>query len=128
MRQAFKFNTCEVLLSFLIMTNSFSYASEKDWLSGEYTIFLSESQKEEYPIQDTELPIFKVKKINQGWAEQHGEELELTDASTEHHFYAEAFPQNQNDNEMQCGLSGSIILCHMSLPSDIEGLHLTLVT
>lgn len=90
MRQAFKVNTCEVLLSFLIMTNSFSYASEKDWLSGEYTIFLSESQKEEYPIQDTELPIFKVKKINQGWA-MSSMVLELTDASTEPDFYAEAF-------------------------------------
>ena len=88
MRQAFKVNTCEVLLSFLIMTNSFSYASEKDWLSGEYTIFLSESQKDEYPIQNTELPIFKVKKTNQGWViEQHGEELELTDASTAHFLY-----------------------------------------
>jgi len=121
MRQMFTVNTRKVLLSCLIMTSPFSYASEKDWLSGEYTILLSDSQKEEYSAQEIELPNFKVKKVSGGWViEQNGDELKLNNASTEADFYSEAFPDNQNDKEMQCGISGSVILCHLTPLSNIE--------
>lgn len=114
-----------VLLSFFFMPYSFAYDGEKDWLSGEYTVFLSDFWKEKYAAEKVDistLPTFKVKKRDKGWVvEQNGDEVKLSHSSTEpNDFYSDAFPENLDDEEMQCGISGSIILCHVTPLSNIE--------
>jgi len=111
--------TCSIVLFFWC---SLAFTSEKDWLSGDYTVVLTEDQKEEYLLEYKELPVISVIKEGEGWVvRQNGESLKLSHPSTEPGFYSELFPKNKQGSDTQCGISGIVIFCHVPSQIMLEG-------
>ena len=98
----------------------------KDWLSGEYRFVVPKEELKSFSEELAEeglaeIPAIGVMPMDEGWVLRQGDdEVLLEPGEKEKTFYADFFPGNEDDEEMQCGVATRIIFCHVT-PETLVG-------
>ena len=96
-----------------------------DWLSGTYTIFLSDEERKQLDELHEEdragvLTPIVLTPIEGGWVLVQGEDsVDLEERGGEPNFYEDFFP-GLEDEGLQCGVSTRTIFCHVTPETVIE--------